>query len=65
VWLKFHGVNYRSNLWVNGHKVALLPGEKHTVEVQLDASLVTEGKLLFKLDGWNLQTTQEQELLLP
>jgi hypothetical protein len=21
-WLKFHGVNYRSNLWVNGHKVA-------------------------------------------
>jgi exo-1,4-beta-D-glucosaminidase len=44
---------------------SLLPGEKHTVEVQLDASLVTEGKLLFKLDGWNLQTTQEQELLLP
>jgi exo-1,4-beta-D-glucosaminidase len=22
VWLKFHGVNYRANLWVNGRKVA-------------------------------------------
>jgi exo-1,4-beta-D-glucosaminidase len=44
---------------------SLLPGEKHTVEVQLDASLVTDGKLLFKLDGWNLLTTQEQELSVP
>jgi uncharacterized protein YpmS len=44
---------------------SLLPGEKRTVEVQLDASLVTEGKLLFKLDGWNLRVAQEQELLLP
>jgi exo-1,4-beta-D-glucosaminidase len=44
---------------------SLLPGEKRTVEVQLDASLVTEGKLLFKLDGWNLQSSQEQELSVP
>jgi exo-1,4-beta-D-glucosaminidase len=44
---------------------SLLPGEKRTVEVQLDASLVKDGKLLFKLDGWNLQVAQEQELLLP
>jgi exo-1,4-beta-D-glucosaminidase len=44
---------------------SLLPGEKRTVEVQLDASLVKEGKLLFKLDGWNLRVAQEQELLLP
>ncbi len=44
---------------------SLLPGEKRTVEVQLDASLVTEGKLLFKLDGWNLRAAQEQELSVP
>jgi exo-1,4-beta-D-glucosaminidase len=44
---------------------SLLPGEKRTVEVQLDASLVKEGKLLFKLDGWNLRSTQEQELSVP
>ncbi len=44
---------------------SLLPGEKRTVEMQLDASLVTEGKLLFKLDGWNLRAAQEQELSVP
>jgi exo-1,4-beta-D-glucosaminidase len=44
---------------------SLLPGEKRTVEMQLDASLVKEGKLLFKLDGWNLRSTQEQELSVP
>jgi len=44
---------------------SLLPGEKRTVEMQLDASLVTEGKLLFKLDGWNLRKPQEQELSVP
>jgi|GEM_PF-3318142 len=36
---------------------SLLPGEKHTLEMQVDASLVTEEKLLFKLDGWNLRAT--------
>jgi mannosylglycoprotein endo-beta-mannosidase len=45
--------------------LSLLPGEKRSIEMQLDASLVIEGKLLFKLDGWNLRTTQEQELLVP
>ena len=44
---------------------SLLPGEKRTIEMQVDASLVTEGKLLFKLDGWNLKTVQEQELTMP
>jgi hypothetical protein len=44
---------------------SLLPGEKRTVEMQLDASLVTEEKLLFKLDGWNLREPHEQELLVP
>ncbi len=44
---------------------ALLPGEKRTLEIQVDASLATEGKLLFKLDGWNLKTTKEQELTVP
>ena len=43
---------------------SLLPGEKRTVEMYLDASRVTEGKLLLKLDGWNLRKPQEQELLL-
>jgi exo-1,4-beta-D-glucosaminidase len=43
---------------------SLLPGEKRTVEMHLDASRVTEGKLLLKLDGWNLRKPQEQELLL-
>jgi exo-1,4-beta-D-glucosaminidase len=41
---------------------SLLPGERRTVEVSLDESLVTEKKLLFKLDGWNLRPAQEQEL---
>jgi exo-1,4-beta-D-glucosaminidase len=44
---------------------ALLPGEKRTIEMQVDATLVTEGKLLFKLDGWNLDAPQEQELQVP
>jgi len=43
----------------------LLPGEKRTLEMQVDDSLVTEEKLLFKLDGWNLSATQEQELSVP
>lgn len=44
---------------------SLLPGEKRTIEMQLDASLVTDSKLLFKLDGWNLRETQEQTLSVP
>jgi exo-1,4-beta-D-glucosaminidase len=44
---------------------SLLPGEKRTIEMLVDASLVTEEKLLFKLDGWNLRATQEQELSVP
>jgi exo-1,4-beta-D-glucosaminidase len=44
---------------------SLLPGEKRTIEMQVDASLVTEEKLLFKLDGWNLRVAQEQELTVP
>lgn len=44
---------------------SLLPGEKRTIEMQVDASLVTENKLLFKLDGWNLRTVQEQEIQVP
>jgi exo-1,4-beta-D-glucosaminidase len=44
---------------------SLLPGEKRTIEMQVDASLVTEGKLLFKLDGWNLKAVQDQELTVP
>jgi exo-1,4-beta-D-glucosaminidase len=44
---------------------SLLPGEKRTIEMQVDVSLVTENKLLFKLDGWNLRTVQEQEIQVP
>jgi exo-1,4-beta-D-glucosaminidase len=44
---------------------SLLPSEKCTIEMQLDASLVSDGKLLFTLDGWNLRAAQEQELLVP
>jgi exo-1,4-beta-D-glucosaminidase len=44
---------------------SLLPGEQRTIEMRVDASLATEGKLLFKLDGWNLREVQEQELLVP
>jgi exo-1,4-beta-D-glucosaminidase len=41
---------------------ALMPGEKRTIEMQVDASLVTEKNVLFRLDGWNLSAEQEQEL---
>jgi hypothetical protein len=51
-------------LWQDNY-FSLLPGEKRTLEMQVDASLVTEEKLLFKLDGWNLRATQEQELSVP
>jgi len=44
---------------------ALMPGEKRSIEVQVDASLVTESKLLFKLDGWNLRAVREEELKVP
>jgi exo-1,4-beta-D-glucosaminidase len=43
---------------------SLLPGEKRTIEMQADASLITE-KLLFKLDGWNLREVLEYELAEP
>jgi exo-1,4-beta-D-glucosaminidase len=44
---------------------SLLPGEKRTIEMQVDTLLITENKILFKLDGWNLKTVQEKELTLP
>jgi len=44
---------------------ALLPDEKRTIEMQVDASLITEKKLFFKLDGWNLKNAREQELTVP
>jgi hypothetical protein len=44
---------------------ALLPGERRIVEMQVDALLVTESKLLLKLDGWNLKTAKELELIVP
>jgi exo-1,4-beta-D-glucosaminidase len=44
---------------------SLLPGEKRTIEMQVDASLVNEEKLLLKLDGWNLRIAQMQELQVP
>jgi len=42
-----------------------LPGEKRTIEMQVEASLVKEGKLLFKLEGWNLKAVLDVELMLP
>jgi exo-1,4-beta-D-glucosaminidase len=44
---------------------SLLPGEKRSIEMQVDTFLIKEGKLLFKLDGWNLKDAQEQELVMP
>jgi exo-1,4-beta-D-glucosaminidase len=44
---------------------SLLPGEKRTIEMKVNASLVTENKLLFKLDGWNSRTPQEKEIPVP
>jgi exo-1,4-beta-D-glucosaminidase len=41
---------------------ALIPGEKRTIEMQVDAALVKESEVLFRLDGWNLKTSQEQVL---
>jgi hypothetical protein len=38
----------------------LLPGEKRTIKMQVDASLITGDKLLFKLDGGNIRAAQEQ-----
>jgi exo-1,4-beta-D-glucosaminidase len=43
----------------------LMPGEKRMIEMQVDASLVTENKVLFRLNGWNLRTTQEETLKAP
>lgn len=40
----------------------LLPGEKRTIEMQVDASLIKDAKVLFRLDGWNLKTAVELEL---
>lgn len=44
---------------------ALLPGEKRTVVMQVDASIITEKKVLFKLEGWNLKSVLLQELKVP
>jgi hypothetical protein len=39
-----------------------MPGEKRTLEMQVDTLLVSEKKVLFKLEGWNLKSVLEQEL---
>jgi len=44
---------------------ALLPGEKRTIEMQVDASLVIEKAVIFRLDGWNLRAVKEEELKVP
>ena len=44
---------------------ALMPGEKRTIEMLVDAALVTEKNVLFRLDGWNMRTAHEQELTVP
>lgn len=44
---------------------ALMPGEKRTIEMQVDAFLIKEKKVLFKLDGWNLRDVHDEELTLP
>lgn len=41
---------------------ALMPGEKRVIEMYVDASLVTEKNVLFRLDGWNLKKKLEVEL---
>jgi exo-1,4-beta-D-glucosaminidase len=41
---------------------ALMPGEKRTIEMHVDASQVTEKNVLFRLDGWNIRAVQDQEL---
>lgn len=51
-------------LWQDNY-YALMQGEKRTVEMKVDASLIAEGKILFKVDGWNLKTPQEQEVIIP
>jgi exo-1,4-beta-D-glucosaminidase len=43
----------------------LLPNEKRVFELEVDAALITENKVLFRLDGWNLRTAQEVELTVP
>jgi exo-1,4-beta-D-glucosaminidase len=43
---------------------SLLPGEKRTIEMQVEASLVTEKNVLFRLDGWNIKAVQKQQLVV-
>ena len=43
----------------------LLPGEKRTIEMQVDASLITEREVVFKLDGWNQGVVEERILSVP
>ena len=43
---------------------ALMPGEKRVIEMYVDASLVKEKNVLFRLDGWNIKAVQEQELVV-
>jgi exo-1,4-beta-D-glucosaminidase len=40
---------------------SLLPGEKRTVAMRVDAAQVGDQHLLFKLDGWNLKVPREEE----
>jgi exo-1,4-beta-D-glucosaminidase len=44
---------------------SLLPGEKRTVAMRVDAAQVGDQHLLFKLDGWNLKVPREEEVPVP
>ena len=47
--------------WQDNYFV-LMPGEKRVIEMYVDASLVTEKNVLFRMDGWNIKAVQEQQL---
>jgi exo-1,4-beta-D-glucosaminidase len=50
--------------WQDNYFV-LLPSEKRVIDARVDAALVKDEKLLFRIDGWNLISAREQELPIP
>nr|WP_068887615.1 sugar-binding domain-containing protein [Pedobacter panaciterrae] len=44
IWLKFHGINYRSEIWVNGKKVGSMDGMFNDQQFDITAMVNISGK---------------------
>lgn len=50
IWLKFHGINYRCNIWVNGKNIGRMAGMFNTQAYDLTGIVNPNGKNILAVD---------------